>query len=226
MIADGDATRRETRMELPFAHETFLDVFGAYNTTWWPAVVVLWAATAWLTVGWMRRGRLTGRAAFGLLAIQWAWSGVVYHWMYFRAINPAAALFAVGFLVQAALFAWLAATSRGRVSGGLNLRTGLAAALVTYALFYPFLGLSLGLRYPRVPLFAVPCPTTLLTAGWLLASVGVPRILNVVPLLWAVIGSSAAFALGIRADLALVVAAAVLAVDTVAPAILGSRTDI
>jgi hypothetical protein len=210
-------------LELPFTHDAFLDVFGAYNTAWWPSAVVLWAATAWLAVQWIRRGRLSGRVAFGLLAIQWAWSGAVYHAFYFRAINPAALIFAAGFLGQAALFVWLAATSRGHVGGGRNVRIGLAGALVGYALIYPLLGLAFGLQYPRAPLFAVPCPTVLVTAGWLLAAEEVPRVVNILPLLWAVIGSSAAFALGIRADLALVAAAALLTVDTVTPSLLGGR---
>ncbi len=33
-------------MNLPFSHDAFLDVFGAYNTALWPAVVALWLATA------------------------------------------------------------------------------------------------------------------------------------------------------------------------------------
>jgi hypothetical protein len=176
-------------------------------------------------VQWIRRRRLAGRAAFGLLAIQWAWSGAVYQWVYFRAINPAAVLFGAGFVVQAALFVWLATTSRAQVLGKRNQRTGLAGALVGCALLYPLLGLSFGLQYPRVPLFAVLCPATLLTAGWLVAAVGVPRVVNIVPLLWAVIGTSAAFALGIRADPALAAAAVILAIDTVAPSLLGSRAQ-
>ncbi len=95
--------------------------------------------------------------------------------------------------------------------------------LVLYGLVYPFLGFAFGLHYPRLPLFAVPCPTTLVTVGWLLTAGGVPRFVNIVPLLWAVVGSSAAFALGIQADLALVVAGALLAIDTLAPSALGAR---
>jgi hypothetical protein len=72
-------------------------------------------------------------------------------------------------------------------------------------------------------LFAVSCPTVLLTAGILLASTGVPRLFNLVPIIWAAIGSSAAFALGIRADLALAVAGAALAFDSLAPSALGAR---
>jgi hypothetical protein len=210
-------------MELPFTHEAFLDVFGAYNLAWWPAAVALWVASAWVAWVWMRQGRVDGRAVSSLLAVHWAWSGIVYHWIYFRPINPAAAIFAVGFVGQAALFAWLAAASRGRLSGGVTLRGVLGGVLVGYALVYPFLGLAFGLQYPRLPLFAVPCPTTLLTAGWLLAATGVPRVVNIVPLAWAAVGSSGAFALGIQADLALVAAGIVLAIDTVAPTVLGAR---
>jgi hypothetical protein len=105
----------------------------------------------------------------------------------------------------------------------VTLRGVLGGVLVGYALVYPFLGLAFGLQYPRLPLFAVPCPTTLLTAGWLLAATGVPRVVNIVPLAWAAVGSSAAFALGIQADLALVAAGIVLAIDTVAPTVLGAR---
>jgi hypothetical protein len=213
-------------MDLPFTHEAFLDVFGAYNAAWWPAAVALWAASAWVAWVWMRQGRLDGRVVFTLLAMHWAWSGLVYHWLFFRSINPAAALFGAGFIGQAALFAWVATSSRGRVTGGVTSRTVLGGALVGYALVYPVLGLAFGLEYPRLPLFAVPCPTALLTAGWLLAATGVPRVVNIVPLAWAVVGSSAAFALGIRADLALVAAGLLLAVDTAAPTALGARNDV
>jgi hypothetical protein len=44
-----------------------------------------------------------------------------------------------------------------------------------------------------------------------------------VAIVWAVVASLAAFQLGIRADLALLVAAAALVVDAVAPSALGPR---
>ena len=88
---------------------------------------------------------------------------------------------------------------------------------------FVFLGFAFGLRYPRLPLFAVPCPTTLVTAGWLVTAADTPRMIGILPLAWAVTGSSAAFALGIRADFALTAAAVILAVDMVAPSALGAR---
>jgi len=211
-------------MALPFSHDAFLDVFGAYNTALWPAVAALWVVTAGMAVRWMRRKRMDGRGVLALLAVHWAWSGIIYHWYFFRSINQAATLFGALFVLQAVLFGWLAGTSRTVFSlRGWRLRSILGATLVGYGLVYPLLGIVFGLQYPRVPLFAVPCPTTLVTAGLLLTAVDLPRWVNIVPVLWSVLGISAAFALGIWADLALVVAGAILALDTLAPKFLGTR---
>jgi len=209
-------------MTLPFSEAAFLDLFGAYNTALWPAAALLWLITLAMIVRWWQRG-IGGRELAVLLAAHWAWSGVAYHWFYFRRINPAAALFGLLFVVQAALFAWLCLTERARFIADRSPRGLLGSALVVYGLLYPFLSLGFGLHYPRLPLFAVPCPTTLLTAGLLLASAGVPRLVGVIPILWAAIASSAAIALGIRADLALLVAGALLAIDMLAPHALGAR---
>ena len=71
-------------MRLPFSHDAFLDAFGRLNTSLWPAVLLLWAVTAGLTLHWFRTGRLGGRSLFALLAGHWAWSAIAYHGFYFR----------------------------------------------------------------------------------------------------------------------------------------------
>ena len=212
-------------MRLPFSHDAFLEVFGAYNTALWPAEVLLWAITAGFVFHWFRAGRLNGWVLFALLAVHWLWSGVAYHWFFFRSINPAATLFAALFIVQGALFTWLSVASSARAITSRSPRGIIGGALVVYGLAYPVIARSFGLELPRLPLFAVPCPTTLITVGLLVTFVGVPRFVNVIPLLWTAVGSWAASALGIRADLALVVAGVVLAVDTLAPAALGSKAE-
>jgi hypothetical protein len=211
-------------MHLPFTHTAFLDVFGAYNRALWPAVAALWVVTVGVSMQWMRRGRLT-RSLAALLAAHWAWSGIAYHWFFFRSINPAATFFAAIFLAQALLFVWLTVASRGGFSMTRSLRGILGGALVAYSIAYPLLGFAFGLHYPRLPLFAVPCPTILLTAGVLLTSSGVPRVLYTVPIVWAVIGSSAGLVLGIRADWALMPAGMLLALDALAPRALGARSS-
>jgi len=199
---------------MPFTHEQFLDIFGAYNTALWPAAAVLWIATLGVMLAFYRRGAPMSRAVALLLTIHWAWSGVVYHGMYFRTINPAATLFAALFIIEAMLLLW-----RGMASPGLQFEMGASSwslvgmVLVGYSLVYPGLGLLLGLTYPRLPLFAVPCPTTILTAGVLMSA---PprnvRWLAVIPILWAAIGGSAAVMFAIRADFALLVAGVLLLV--------------
>ena len=203
-------------MRLPFSESAFLDLFGEYNSALWPLVILLWAVSILVAVRWWR-GRASARSLMALLAVHWALSSAVYHWWFFRRINPAATVFAALFFLQAVLFVWLAFTSRARFPRGGSARDLVARALVMYGLAYPLLGLAFGLRYPRLPLFAVPCPTTLVTAGLLLASAGVPRSVRIVPIVWCAIGSSGAILLGVRADLALVAAGVLLAIDAVAP---------
>lgn len=211
-------------MELPFTESAFLDLFGNYNQALWPVVATAWLVSLVLVVRvWRNPG--AGGSVLMLLAVHWLWSGVVYHWLYFRNINPAAVVFAVLFVAQGGLFAWAARSQGARFHFDRSLRANLGLALVGYGFLYPFLGLLFGLDYPRLPLFAVPCPTTLITAGLLLASSRLPRVVYLVPVLWTAIGGSAAVLLGIHADLVLLVAGALLALAAVAPRTFTIRTS-
>lgn len=198
-------------MRLPFAREDFLDVFAAYNAALWPFALGLWLLTAGLVGAALHSRRSADRALSALLAFHWLWSGAAYHAAYFSRVNPAAWLFAAGFLLEAALLAWTGVV-RGalRFSSGRSPRHLAAGALVVYALAYPAVNVALGYTWPRVPSFGVPCPTTILTAGLLLAAAGSLGTVAVLPLLWCVVGGSAAALLGVRADLALSVAGVAL----------------
>lgn len=209
-------------MALPFTESAFLDLFGLYNQALWPVVAAAWLVSLAVVVrAWRNPG--AGSSVLILLAAHWLWSGVVYHGLYFRTINPAAVVFAFLFVAQAGVFVWAARSPSVRFHFDRSLRAHLGLALVGYGFLYPFLSVLFGLEYPRLPLFAVPCPTTLITTGLLLASSGVPRAVSLVPILWAAIGGSAAVLLGIRADLALLVAGALLVLDTIAPQVLTAR---
>lgn len=160
----------------------------------------------------------------GLLAIHWLASGVAYHLYHFRPINPAAVVFGIAFLLQAVLFLWFGVVrSALRFEWGARPRQILGIGLITCALAYPVLVVATGLRWPRLPLFAVPCPTTLLTAGCLLmAPPGQLRALAVIPILWSLIAGSAALVLGVTPDLMLLVAGGLLVIYVVAPRLLDS----
>lgn len=198
---------------MPFTETQFLDLFRAFNTAVWPVVVILWFASLALTAR-LVRARARSDVVWTFAAVLWVWSGIAYHAVFFTRINPAAWLFAALFLAQAVGFLWWGfARAPAPLRWGRTPRHRVATGLMGYALLYPALVALSGHILPRAPAFGVPCPTTLFTAGLLLgATPSVPRCLSVVPVLWAIIGGSAALLFGMTPDLMLFVAGAALLV--------------
>jgi Family of unknown function (DUF6064) len=200
-------------VRLPFTRDEFFDLFTAYNASLWPAVVVLWVASALACERLMSSRRSPDRWISGLLAVHWAWSAIAYHVAFFTRINPAAWWFAVIFLVQAALLVW-----SGLIRGELSFRSSRTAwtpigwLLMVYALLYPAITAVEHGSIVRIPTFGLPCPTTIFTAGVLLLASAPRRSLAIIPIIWSAIGGSAALLLGISADYALPVAGVALAV--------------
>jgi hypothetical protein len=204
-------------MTLPFTHEEFFDVFAAYNAALWPAALALWVVSLAVVLLFIRGGNRAHRALCALLAAHWAWSAIGYHAAFFTRISPAGWLFAGLFVTEAWLFVWFGIVhGRLQFSTGRSARHVLAALLVAYSFVYPILNLALGLEYPRIPLFAVPCPTTIFTAGLLLAAERPPGSLLVVPVVWSLIATSATVLFDVRADFMLLPAAVVLVAFAVA----------
>ena len=197
-------------MTLPFSREQFFEVFSRYNDAVWPAPLLLYAAALAALLFVLARRPNAGRVASAVLALLWAW-GAVYHLVYFREVNPAATLFGVAFLYAAALFAWHGVVRRRlQFTWQLNARSAAGLLLVAYGLaFYPALAWLLGHRYPAMPTFGLPCPTTIFTLGVLtLARRPCPRSVFIVPLAWVLIGTQAALLFGVYEDLGLLVAGA------------------
>ena len=202
-------------MDMPFTTEQFFGVFERYNVAVWPAQIAL-LALALIVVALVVRGRPGDGAWVALLlACLWAWMAVAYHALFFTVINPAAWAFAALSLLAASCLAWVGAI-KGRLQFEFrnDARGWLGGALVVFALVvYPALGWALGHRYPAAPTFGLPCPTTIFTIGVLLLARGqVPRSVLVVPALWSVVGSTAAFSLAVHEDLGLLVAGALAVV--------------
>jgi hypothetical protein len=200
-------------MSLPFTAEQFFDVFGAYNRALWPAVIGLWISAVIAMVTLARYRPHSGRSIAAMLAVQWAWAGLVYHAAFFSSINRAAWLFCALFVAESGLL-----IRHGVVHDGFQFsRLGsprhiLAWGLIAYALAYPLLVLADGYTFPRMPTYGVPCPTTLLTIGFLFAvDPPLPRSITIIPIVWAGVAGSAAVLLGVRADLMLWVAGIALA---------------
>lgn len=194
---------------LPFTRDQFLAVFAAYNQAVWPAQVVAYVLGIGLVGLLMRPSRAGDRAIGAGLAAMWIWTGLAYYGAFFAAINKAALLFALLFVLQGGLILH-ATVVRNRVR--FEPRGGAASwlgwALILYAaVAYPVVGAWTGHRYPEMPMFGItPCPVTLFTFGLLLLATGpIPRSLLVIPLIWSLIGGSAAFLLGMPQDWPLLV---------------------
>jgi hypothetical protein len=199
-------------VNLPFTRDQFFDVLAAYNQSLWPAALALWAYAVAATVAVARHHGRT-RFAAAMLAVHWLWAGVAYHAVFFTTINPAAWLFATLFVVEGGLLVWFGVVHQQlRFSSTGSLRHVAAWTLIIYALLYPVLAGAEGHVFPRTPTFGVPCPTTLLTIGWLLAADAPwPPAVAWIPIGWAVVGGSAAALFGVRTDFMLWLAGLALA---------------
>lgn len=195
---------------MPFTIEQFYDVFARYNHAVWPAQYALFVLAALAVYFAALPSRTYDRIASAILAFLWVWMALAYHLAFFTSVNHAAPLFALAFLVQAVML-WRLGVARGTLT--LQLRNDISGWLgsiaIAYAvLVYPLLTAFYGHVFPQAPTFGVPCPTTIFTIGLLLwAQPAVPRVLLIIPSLWAVVATSAAASLGMPPDYALPVLA-------------------
>lgn len=202
------------QMKIPFTIEEFFALFVRYNAAIWPVQLVAYGlglVAIALLLADPRRGK---PLILGVLAVFWLWNGIAYHWSFFTEINTAAYGFGALFVAQGLLFA-ATAVMRNSLQfewvGGLR---GLAAwALIIYAaVIYELLGYAAGHGLMNGPLFGIaPCPTTIFTVGVLLIARGrLALLLSIIPVLWALIGTSAALFLGVPEDLGLAASVIVL----------------
>jgi hypothetical protein len=200
-------------MPLPFTRAQFFDSLAAYNEALWPAALALWIASAVIVALRLSAQRPHDRWISGLLVGHWAWSALAYHVAFFTQINPAAWLFAALFLGQAVLFFRVGVVQR-RLSFAPwgHAWAPLAWGLIGYSLAYPAINAIDHHSLSRIPTFGLPCPTTIFTAGVLMLATPRSGRLSTIPVIWSAIGGSAAFLLGVHADLALPIAGMALAI--------------
>ena len=190
-------------MTLPFTLEQFFDVFGKYNQAVWPMQILLYLLAAIAIFLTFRKSRWSDKVVSAILGFLWIWIGLVYHIIYFSTINKPAYLFGILFIIQGLIFLYF-----GIAKSFLSFKyitstySIIGSIFMLYALIiYPILGHLLGHIYPKTPTFGLPCPTTIFTFGILLCTdKRVPKYVIVIPLLWSVIGSTAAIKLTILQD--------------------------
>ena len=133
--------------------------------------------------------------------------GIVYHWVFFSSINPAAKIFGVMFFIQGILFIY-----DGVIKNKLSflfqktLYSYLGLVFILFGMvIYPLLGYFLGHLYPSSPTFGLPCPTTIFTFGVFLLANKLPKYVVIIPFIWAIIGFMAAVSVGVKEDTSLLI---------------------
>lgn len=191
---------------MPFTQQQFLEIFATYNAAMWPAQIIAYGAglMVFIALFWPGLSR-RGRWIMTVLAAFWAVNGVAYHGLFFSTINPLAFGFAALFIIASGWF-FLDGTLRNRVRFAFNRSSvycWIGIGVMVYAMAgYPFTNFLAGHVYPVIPTFGLtPCPTTKFTLGvLLLATTPNVRYLAVIPVLWSLVGGTAAIFLGIPED--------------------------
>jgi hypothetical protein len=196
---------------LPFSRAEFLQVFAAYNVAIWPMQFVAAGLGLFAVMLLFWRPKWADGAIAAVLCTFWLAMAIGYHWTYFSAINRAAYVFGALFALAAVVFL-VEGVIRGRMIFAIipGLRAWLASVLIVYSfVVYPLVSLLGTHPYPETPLLGVaPCPTTIFTLGLLLlVRHPKPWLPALIPLLWSVIGGSAAFLLDVPQDFGLIAAA-------------------
>lgn len=204
---------------LPFTSDVFFALFETYNRAIWPAQVAAYGLGLAALAAAFRPGAAATRLAGAVLAAFWLWTGAIYHIGHFSSINFAAPVFGIVFIIEGLLIAWTLVL-RPRLTLRFT-RDGAGVAGLTLALFalfvYPALNLLAGHGWPLMPVFGVaPCPVTIFTLGLLLMlQPHPPALLMIVPVLWALVGGSAAWLLDVPEDASLPAAALIALVAAI-----------
>lgn len=206
---------------LPFTREEFLAVFISYNDAIWPLQVGADLLGIIAVALLFRPGRASDRTIASVLAVMWLWTGIAYHGLYFAPINKGAYLFGALFVVQGI---YLAITGARRDQLRFEFQPGPvawvgAAFVFCAAIVYPLISIWIGHAYPEMPMFGVtPCPVTIFTFGMLLLTTQpIPSWLLAIPLLWTLIGGSAAIVLDVPQDWLLLLSGLIMIPLTVRP---------
>jgi hypothetical protein len=195
-------------MNIPFTIDQFFQILRQYNISVFPMQIVLNLLALSAVILALKKKKYSDKYISITLGFLWLWMGIIYHYVFFTKINPAANIFAIFFVLQGLIFIYFGAV-KDKLSFGFKkdwIGT-IGLVFIIYALIiYPLLGILFGHTYPDNPTFGLPCPTTIFTFGMLLLALKkVPIYFVAIPFLWAIIGLSAAINIRVYEDFGLIV---------------------
>ncbi|MDX1601702.1 MAG: DUF6064 family protein [Salinimicrobium sediminis] len=198
-------------METPFTIEQFFEVFGKYNTAVFPAQFIFIGLGFLGLVLIHKQKNNSNHFISGFLAFLWLWIGFIYHIGFFTSINKAAYGFGALFIIQGLFFVREFFRSNLEFRLQRNSRTYLGYFFVLFGLIlYPLTGYLFGSEFHTTISLGLPCPTTILTFGFLmLTNSKFPGYLLIIPTIWAIIGTLAAVNFGVYQDFLMIIAAVI-----------------
>jgi Family of unknown function (DUF6064) len=188
---------------LPFTTEQFVAVFAYYNHAIWPVQAFAYLLGGVAVIFLFRESGRSDRIIAGILATMWIWTGLVYQFAFFVEINRAAYLFGAMYIAQGVAIAYAGSCRRINFGFRSDAAGWIGVTLVVYAaVLYPLIGIVAGANPAELPVFGVtPCPVTIFTLGMLLLTRSpLDLLLLVIPVLWSLIGGSAAILLQVPQD--------------------------
>jgi hypothetical protein len=195
-------------MQIPFTTEEFLDVIKNYNQNIFPSQIIFYVIGLFMVYLLFKEIAGRDKIISSLLSLIWLWTGVVYHIIFFTTINQAAYWFGILFILQAIIFfIYGVVYDKLQFKYSKNIFNYTGIIFILYALLiYPLLGYSFGRQWPYSITLGLPCPSTIFTFGILLFIKNkISYAVLILPLLWAIIGFSAAFNFSVYEDFGLVI---------------------
>jgi hypothetical protein len=184
---------------LMFSPQTYYRLFERYNADLWPAHLLALVLGASPLILFFRRSDQARPWVMAILAAGWvsvAWS---YFWARYASIHLAAPYFALAFVVESLLLAWMGISHSRFIiarASRWRQRTGLGIFLIALVV-YPMLGLAMGRNWTQAEVIGLaPDPTALATLGVLLLTG--PRtfwVLAPIPILWCLISGATLWAM-------------------------------
>lgn len=181
---------------LLFSPRIYYRQFALYNAEIWPAqILALIAGLALLVLPRIDKP-WTGRVVAAVLIVTWLWVAWAYLIERYAAINWVAPYFAVGFVIQTLLLAWIGLWRNALAfcTSGWRAWIGFGIALFAIAAQPLIAPLLAGREWMQVEIFGIaPDPTVAATLGILLAARRLSWPLLVLPLLWCAISGATAW---------------------------------
>lgn len=190
-------------MNIPFTTEQFFEIIEKYNLAIFPVQLLILLFGILSVIILHSKIKSKNKIIGSFLGIMWIWIGIVYHFIFFTEINKAAYLFGGLFVLQG-LFFLIETFNRKKLEFEFNgkITDFIAYFFIIFGIvIYPILIYFLESSLVKTITLGLPCPSTILTFGFLmLIKNKFPKYIVIIPVLWTVVGTSAALNFGVYPD--------------------------